>query len=117
MDKIGDQGLGGITVGAEEGGRLRKNLGHHRILMLRNHGPVVLGKTLPAMFFTMWALQRACEIQCATLAMGKPVLVGDDVIAVHQRDLSQVQLPGGPGAADFAAWVRRIDKLDRSWRD
>jgi len=49
--------------------------------------------------------------------MGKPVLVPEEVLAVHQRDLSQVQLPGGPGAADFAAWVRRIDKVDRSWRD
>jgi ribulose-5-phosphate 4-epimerase/fuculose-1-phosphate aldolase len=101
----------------EEGERLLANLGEKRILMLRNHGPVVMGKTLAAMFFTHWALQRACEIQVATLNMGEPVLVPPEVIAVHQRDLHMVQIPGGTGAADFAAWVRRIDKLDPSWRD
>lgn len=115
--QIGYHDFEGITVRAEEGERLLANLGKHRVLMLRNHGPVVLAETLPEMFLNMWTLQRACEVQCATLAMGKPILVGDDVIAVHQRDVSQVRLPGGPGAPDFAAWVRRIDRIDRSWRD
>jgi ribulose-5-phosphate 4-epimerase/fuculose-1-phosphate aldolase len=117
IGQIGYHDFEGITVRPEEGARLLANLGDKRVLMLRNHGPVVLGRTLPEMFLAMWSLQRACEIQCKTLAMGKPILVGPEVIAVHQRDLSQVQLPGGPGAADFAAWVRRIDQIDRSWRD
>jgi ribulose-5-phosphate 4-epimerase/fuculose-1-phosphate aldolase len=85
--------------------------------MLRNHGPVVMGRTLPEMFLQAWALQRACEIQLATHAMGKPIMVPDEVIAVHQRDLGAVALPGGPGAADFAAWKRKIDRIDPSWRD
>lgn len=117
VGKIGYHDFEGVTVRAEEGERLVENLGEHRVLMLRNHGPVVLGETVMEMFFNQWALQRACEIQCATLAMGRPVIVSDEVLAVHQRDLDQVQLPGGPGAADFAAWVRQIDRVDRSWRD
>jgi len=107
----------GITVRSEEAERLLKNLGNKRILMLKNHGPVIIGKTIPEIFFNHWGLQRACEAQLATLSMGKPILVPDDVLAVHQRDLSQVELPGGPGAADFAAWVRKIDKIDPSWRE
>ncbi|MEP6869537.1 MAG: class II aldolase/adducin family protein, partial [Novosphingobium sp.] len=117
IGQIGYHDFEGITVRAEEGDRLLANLGNHRVLMLRNHGPVVIGQTLPEMFFSIWALQRACEIQVATLGMGQPVLVPDDVVAVHQRDLSQVMLPGGTGAADFAAWVRKLDRIDRSWRD
>jgi ribulose-5-phosphate 4-epimerase/fuculose-1-phosphate aldolase len=108
----------GITVRAEEGERLLANLGDKRILMLRNHGPVVLAPTLHLMFLMQWSLQRACEIQMATLAMGQPVIrVPEDVVAVHQRDLSQVNAGGAPGEADFAAWTRRIDRIDRSWRD
>ncbi len=107
----------GITVRADEAGRLLENLDGKSILMLRNHGPVILGKTIPEIFFKHWALQRACEIQLATLSMGKPIMVPDDVVAVHQRDLDQVALPGGVGAADFAAWVRKIDRIDPSWRD
>jgi ribulose-5-phosphate 4-epimerase/fuculose-1-phosphate aldolase len=76
-----------------------------------------MGHTLPEAFITYWALQRACEIQLATASMGTPIMVPLEVIDVHQRDLSQVQLPGGPGAPDFAAMVRRVDKIDTSWRD
>ena len=107
----------GVTVRAEEGERLLADLGDKRILMLRNHGPVVMGRTLPEVFVQHWALQRACEIQLATMSMGQPIRVSDEVVAVHQRDLSQVQLPGGPGAPDFAAMTRLIDRVDTSWRD
>ncbi|QSB44806.1 class II aldolase/adducin family protein [Tsuneonella flava] len=115
--QIGYHDFEGVTVRAEEGERLLANLGQKRVLMLRNHGPVVLGRTLSEMFVQAWALQRACEIQVATLAQGEPVTVPQHVIDVHQRDLGQVSLPGGPGAADFAAWKRKIDRIDPSWRE
>jgi len=115
--RLGYHDFEGITVRSEEAERLLANLGDKRILMLRNHGPVILGRTVPEIFLMHWSLQRACEIQLATMAAGKPLPVPDEVIHVHQRDLGQVSLPGGPGAADFAAWVRKLDKVDRSWRD
>lgn len=117
IGQIGYHDFEGVTVRPEEGDRLIASLGDKRVLMLRNHGPVIMGETLAEMFFTHWALQRACEIQLATLAMGKAVTVPPEVIAVHQRDLHMAQVPGGPGAADFSAWVRVIDRIDRSWRD
>ena len=107
----------GVTVRDEEGDRLVANLGDKSILMLRNHGPVILGRSIPEVFLQHWALQRACEIQLATMAAGTPIRISDEVVAVHQRDIGQTQLPGGPGSADFAAWVRVIDRIDSSWRD
>lgn len=107
----------GVTVRDEEGARLLANLGGKRVMMLRNHGIVVMGRTLPEAFLKHWSLQRACEIQIATASLGTPLEIPSDVIAVHQRDLAQVQAPGGPGAADFAAMVRLVDRIDRSWRD
>jgi ribulose-5-phosphate 4-epimerase/fuculose-1-phosphate aldolase len=115
--RIGYHDFEGVTVRDEEGERLLNNLGEKRILFLKNHGPVILGRTIPEIFITHWSFQRACEIQLATMAAGKPITVQQEVIDVHQRDLGQVSLPGGPGAADFAAWTRRIDRVDRSWRD
>ena len=116
--RIGYHDFEGVTVRSEEGDRLLANLGEKRVLMLRNHGPVILGKSLPEVFITHWSLQRACEIQLATLSMGQPIVVPDEVIKVHHRDLHETMIPGTqPGATDFAAWTRRIDKIDRSWRD
>ncbi|MEZ5708452.1 MAG: class II aldolase/adducin family protein [Blastomonas sp.] len=117
IGRIGYHDFEGVTVRSEEGVRLRENLGDHRILMLKNHGPVVIAPTLPVAFVQYWALQRACEIQLATMSMGKPITISDDVITVHQRDISQVKAGVEPGRADFDAHVRMVDKIDPSWRD
>ena len=116
---VGYHDFEGITVRAEEGERLLADLGSdpkRQVLMLRNHGPVVLGKTLPEMFFLYYMLQRACEIQVKTAALGQPIVVPPEVIAVHQRDRDIVAIAGF-GEADFAAWVRKLDRVDRGWRD
>ncbi len=107
----------GVTVRSEEGERLLEHLGDKRVMLLRNHGILVMGRTLPEAFIKHWSLQRACEIQVATASMGPPIEVPAEVVAVHQRDLGQVQIPGGPGAADFKAMVRLVDRIDTSWRN
>lgn len=117
IGQLGYHEFEGVTVRDEEGPRLLESLGDKTILLLRNHGPVVMGRTLPEAFVKYWVLQRACEIQVAAAAMGEMSIVGDEVIGVHQRDISQTQIPGGPGKAEFDAMVRRVDKIDRSWRD
>ncbi len=118
MGHIGYHDFEGITVREEEGVRLVENLGNHRVLLLKNHGPVVMGKTLPQAFLMYWVLQRACEHQMETMKMGKPILVPDDVIAVHQRDQYLQATPGmKPGQMEFDAMVRKVDLIDKSWRD
>ena len=117
MGQLAYHDFEGVTVRDEEGPALLTSLGNKRIMMLRNHGPVVMGKTLPDAFIKYWVLQRACEHQLATLSMGKPIPVAAEVIAVHQRDIGQTSIPGGSGAAEFAAMVRKVDKIDPSWRD
>ena len=108
----------GITVREEEGKRLVKNLGDKRIMLLKNHGPVVMAKTLHAAFVKYWVLQRACEHQMETLKMGTPIVVAPEVIAVHQRDQYLQQTSGiEPGQMEFDAMVRKIDMIDTSWRD
>lgn len=113
---IGYHDFEGITVRAEEGERLVRNLGNHRVLMLRNHGPVVMGETLPEMFLKYYMLQRACEIQVKTCSLGKPIRVPDEVIEVHQKDRDKL-LTAGFGVLDFEAWKRRIDRIDTGWRE
>jgi ribulose-5-phosphate 4-epimerase/fuculose-1-phosphate aldolase len=117
MGRVGYHDFEGITVREDEGVRLLENLGNHRILLLRNHGPVVMGKSLAAAFQMYWVLQRACEIQLATMSMGKPILVPDDVIAIHQRDQYQVAIPGGAGKADLDAMIRVLERTDSGWKE
>jgi ribulose-5-phosphate 4-epimerase/fuculose-1-phosphate aldolase len=115
--QLGYHDFEGITVRPEEGERLLANLGDKRVLMLRNHGSVVLAESIGEMLHTQWALQRACEIQLAAQALGQPLVIADDVVAVHQRDIAMGMPAGSIGAVGFEAWKRRIDQTDRSWRD
>jgi ribulose-5-phosphate 4-epimerase/fuculose-1-phosphate aldolase len=117
MGQIAYHDFEGVTVRSEEGERLVQNLGDKRVMLLKNHGILVMGKTLPEAFIKHWSLQRACEIQLATMAAGTAIEVPPEVIAVHQRDLYKAQASAKPGEADFAAMVRLIDKIDTSWRN
>jgi hypothetical protein len=63
-------------------------------------------------------LQRACEIQVATLAMGAPVMISDEVVDRHMAHLHQAQIdPAHVGAPEFEAMIRLVDQKDKSWRD
>lgn len=107
----------GITVRAAEGERLVEHFGDKRVMLLRNHGTLVMESTLPEAFIMHWALQRTCEIRIATASFGTPVRVANDVVAVRQRDLVKSQLPGGAGETDLEAMVRLVDRIDTTWRN
>lgn len=108
----------GITVMDDEKPRLVKSLGNKNILILRNHGLLVGGRSIPEAFQTMWGLQRACEVQVATDATGKPsILINDEVLAKTQQ-LLNVQAMGGPsGGLEFDALTRLVAKIDPSFKD
>jgi ribulose-5-phosphate 4-epimerase/fuculose-1-phosphate aldolase len=113
---VGYHDFEGITVRAEEGERLVRNVGNHKVLMLRNHGPVVMGETIHEMFLLYYMLQRACEVQVKTNSLGKPVTVPQEVVEVHQRDRDKM-LTADFGKLDFKAWVRKLDNVTTDWRN
>ncbi|MCW2382360.1 ribulose-5-phosphate 4-epimerase/fuculose-1-phosphate aldolase [Sphingobium sp. B1D7B] len=107
----------GVTVRTEEGARLVANLGDKRFMILRNHGLLVMGQTLPEAFLRYFVFERACEIQLATRQAGTPLIIPDEVLAVHKRDMFSAIPAERFGMLDFAAMVRVIDRIDPSWRD
>ena len=62
----------GITTDLDECGRLVKSLGDKNILILRNHGLLACGNTVPEMLMNMWTVQRACDVQAASDALNGP---------------------------------------------
>jgi len=63
----------GITVDPDEKPRLIADLGTRNLMILRNHGLLALGASVPAAFTALWTLQRACEIQLAAQQSGQPL--------------------------------------------
>ena len=62
----------GISVRPDEQPRLAQSLGGKDVLILRNHGLLVVGRDVPAALRLMWHLQRACEIQTMADAVRGP---------------------------------------------
>jgi ribulose-5-phosphate 4-epimerase/fuculose-1-phosphate aldolase len=53
----------GPAVDLAEQKRLVKDLGRHEAMVLRNHGLLSVGTTIPEAFITMYWLERACQAQ------------------------------------------------------
>ncbi len=111
----------GITVMDGEKEQLIESLGDKNMLILKSHGLLTCGRTIPEMFFNMVALQRSCEIQVSVDKTGKEVNpVGVDIAERTQELLAmQMSTTGGaaPGDLEFAAMQRLVDKVDDSYKD
>jgi ribulose-5-phosphate 4-epimerase/fuculose-1-phosphate aldolase len=106
----------GITIHADEGPRVLKSIGHKPAVILRNHGLLAWGHTVPQTFAILWTLQRACEIQMATFSMGPAIPVSEAVAERCTRDALQFNPNHGAGRDVFEALVRQVDRLDTSYR-
>jgi ribulose-5-phosphate 4-epimerase/fuculose-1-phosphate aldolase len=105
----------GITVDEGEKGRMLKSIGDKRAVILRNHGLLAWGPSVPEAFMLLWTLQRACDVQIAAAAAGALNPIRPDVFAQTVRE-------SGPGEKRtcedvFAALQRRVDLTDPSYRD
>ncbi len=108
----------------DERERLQQSLGGNKALILRNHGLLATGKTVPEAFMRLYRLERSAQVQIDAAAAGKLRIVGDNV-AAHSRDgvesfiADGTQNGGGMdyGRMEFAALMRKLDKIDPSYRD
>ena len=107
----------GITIHAEEGPRVLASMGNKPAVILRNHGLLSWGQTLEQAFAILWTLQRACEIQLATLSMGAAIPVPEAIAAKCTRDALQFNPAHGAGRDVFDALVRQVDRIDDSYKD
>ena len=111
-DMVAYHDFEGITVHAEEAPRLLKNMGTKPLLILRNHGLLAIGATLPLALVRLWTLQRACDIQCMQATLGSAIAVPADVAARTTRDGLQFDAKFGAGQDVFDALKRRVDKFN-----
>jgi ribulose-5-phosphate 4-epimerase/fuculose-1-phosphate aldolase len=102
----------GITVHRDEGARIVASAGNKPVLLLRNHGPVVLGRTLAQAFNLMWLVQRACEVQVASQGMGALRPIAVSVMEKCVRDSLNFNPKYGAGEDSFAAMQRVVDRVN-----
>ena len=115
-DMVAYHDFEGITIHADEAPRLLASIGNKPAVILRNHGLLAWGRTLPQTFAILWTLQRACEIQLATFSMGPAIAVPETVAQRCTRDALQFNPQHGAGSDGFEALVRQAERIDNSYR-
>ena len=108
----------GASLYLDERARLVASLGSARAMVLRNHGLIVVGRTVAECFLRLYRLERACQVQIAAAAAGPLNVLPDALAAKSGADLDAFQRlhPDGEGAIEFAALMRKLDRKDASYR-
>ncbi|WP_129141693.1 class II aldolase/adducin family protein [Modicisalibacter coralii] len=73
----------GIALDLTERERLVADLGDKPVMVLRNHGMLVCGRTVGEAFRRMYNLERSCQAQLAAMATGMPIRRPSDALAEH----------------------------------
>ncbi len=115
IGSLGYHDYEGIALRDDEKPRLVADLGKRSAMILRNHGLLSVGATIPEAFVVMYALQKSCEIQLLAQAGG--TLVHVDPKIVEGASVNVGMVTRGVGAAlVWPALLRKLDKLDPSFR-
>jgi len=110
----------GVSLYEDERDRLLENLGDKKAMILRNHGLLTVGKSVSEAFLNLYRLERACQIQIDAAAAGELAILSDEVAekSAHEIDeFSRLETDKGVGALEFAALMRKMDKIDPGYRE
>jgi ribulose-5-phosphate 4-epimerase/fuculose-1-phosphate aldolase len=115
--KIGYHDYEGVAVNLDERQRLVRDLGGHDAMILRNHGLLVVGASIPEAFYNIFKLERACQVQVAVLSCNTEITMPpEDVVNESYRMyLPQTRRPFG--VLEWPALLHKLDQIDPSFRE
>lgn len=107
----------GVALNDDEKPRLVQDLGNNNCLMLRNHGLLTTGPTIADAFLLMYVFETACQIQIlAQSTAAELVKVPQPIVDGIQAQAEQVTRGLG-GQLVWPGLIRKLDRVDRSFRD
>jgi ribulose-5-phosphate 4-epimerase/fuculose-1-phosphate aldolase len=109
----------GIADDLGERERLVRDLGEHEAMVLRNHGLLVVGRTIPATFNLLYRMERACEIQVMALSCNTKLIIpsADILEKTFDKVKPRVDRPNRNGDLAWPALLRKLDRVDPSYRN
>lgn len=109
----------GIADDVGERERLVSDLGEHEAMVLRNHGLLVVGRTIPAAFNLLYRMERACEVQVMALSCNTKLIIPSREILEKTFDKVKPRLdkPNRNGDLAWPALLRKLDRVDPSYRN
>ncbi|XP_065062010.1 putative aldolase class 2 protein PA3430 [Rhopilema esculentum] len=85
-----DNGYDGVATSLDEGFRLGKVLKDKTVMMMGNHGVLVLGRTVSEAVDHMYYLERAAQVQVLAMSTGKDLsLIPDKLVEQNKQFLKE----------------------------
>jgi ribulose-5-phosphate 4-epimerase/fuculose-1-phosphate aldolase len=117
LSSLGYHDYEGVALREEEKPRLVRDLGDKSFLMLRNHGLITVADSVPDAFLFLYLFEAACTIQVRAQAGGGELIPIDSRIIDTAQAQAKAVTRGAGGALAWPALLRRLDRLDPSYRD
>ncbi len=114
-DRLAYHDYEGISLDLDERVRLQRDLGDKPCMLLRNHGLLTLGHTVPAAFSLMYYLNKACELQVAALAGNRELVIPPPEVCTHAAQQFNVEGPDA-GKREWTALLRRLDREEPDYK-
>jgi len=108
----------GLALDVSEGERLARALGDKSVLMMGNHGVLVVGNSIPQAFERLYFLERAAQAQVLALSTGRPLrLISESVVKATLAQFSACGTVGGRDRTElhFDALKRVLDRSDSDY--
>ena len=107
----------GIAVDLGERERLVRDLGDKPVMLLRNHGTLSVGANCADAFMAIYFLERACTIQVRTLGGGGKWVRPPKGVPAKVAEQATPLFSGPAGDLAWPALLRKLDRIDPSFRD
>jgi len=96
--------------------RLLAELGDRHIMVLRNHGLLIVGTSIAEAFVTTYRMERACAMQLAFQQSGTEFNPIDDEVVGRALSRKQALGRGDRARFEWQALLRKLDRLDPSYK-
>jgi len=107
----------GIALNLEERERLVKDLGDTDAMILKNHGLLTCGPSIPECFNNMYRLERACQLQVMTLSCNTEIELPPQEVVNEAWRLFQPGVRRRFGLLEWPALLRKLDRIDTSYKN
>ena len=108
----------GVALNEDEKPRLVADMGDKTYLMLRNHGLLTVGESISDAFLAMYFFEASCMIQLRAQAGGGELIPIDPrIIGGAKAAANQVTKGKGAGALAWPGLLRKLDRIDPSYRE
>ena len=114
--RIGYHDYQGVVLDSKEEESLLRDLGDGEALILRNHGLLAVGKTIGEAFNWMHRLELACRSQLAAMASGAKLHGVPEEVLKETYLNYQPQTRRPYGVMEWPALLRKLDRMDPSFR-